>query len=78
MATTYHDAAVSEVRYGNWQRQEFYLLQDFLEALQKMVKDSSPRSPRFGDDVKHYWSARYTLISVKALQNPILPKAPQL
>jgi len=66
MATTYHDAAVSEVRYGNWRWQEFYLLKNnFLEDLQKMVKDSSLRSPRSGDDEKHYLSAVYTLISVK-------------
>ena len=76
MATTYHDAAVSEVRYGNWRWQEFYLLKNFLEALQKMVKDSSLRSPRFGDDEKHYWSAVRTQISVKALRNLIpLPQA---
>ena len=69
MATTYHDAAVSEVRYGNWRRQEFYLLKNnFLEDLQKMVKDSSLGSPRFGDDEKHYWSAVRTLTSVKAPQ----------
>jgi hypothetical protein len=38
MATTYHDAAVSEVRYGNWRRQEFYLLKNFLEALRRRLK----------------------------------------
>jgi hypothetical protein len=38
MATTYHDAAVSEVRYGNWRRQEFYLLKNCLEALRRRLK----------------------------------------
>ena len=37
MATTYYDAAVSEVRHGNWRRPEFHL-QHFLEALRRRLK----------------------------------------